>query len=285
VPSLFRRVGRYVPSGLLDPRENRLTEAFASVLERVDRLPARLVADWCGVSAPAQAASIRTQRRTASGGFVDLELRFAGDAPLLVWVEVKHGADLHEQQIESYASDILAEALGERHLVLLAPRQSMPQSTQGATPVEWQRVARLLQSLERDKSLHDVERFLVREFCRYLKEEGLADEEALTAATAFALAARPTAERTLARLLEIVDGYVPAAWGEPTNFLKEGRRIAAQLRIVVVGELPDRRTRRGRVSFMGKEHVRVGLPFRCAAGRQPGRIRIPRRRDVPRGQE
>lgn len=40
------------------------------------------------------------------GGFVDLELRFAGDPPLLVWV--KHGADLHDQQIESYATDILA---------------------------------------------------------------------------------------------------------------------------------------------------------------------------------
>jgi hypothetical protein len=41
---LFRRVGKYVASGLVDPRENRLTEAFASVLERVEGRPALLVA-------------------------------------------------------------------------------------------------------------------------------------------------------------------------------------------------------------------------------------------------
>jgi hypothetical protein len=48
----------------------------------------------------------------------------------------------------------------------------------------------------------------------------LADEEALNPATAFVFAARPSAERTLARLLEIADGYVRNAWGEPTDFSK-----------------------------------------------------------------
>jgi hypothetical protein len=81
---------------------------------------------------------------------------------------------------------------------------------------------RELQSFERNEEIGDVERFLVQEFCRYLKEEGLGDEEAISAATAFALAAQPSAERTLARLTEIADGYIRAAWGKPTSFLKRG---------------------------------------------------------------
>jgi hypothetical protein len=222
MPSLFRRVGKYLPSTLLDPSENRLTESFASVLERVGSLPGFLVADWCDVPVPPERALVRTQRLTASGKFIDLELRFAGEKPLLVWVEVKHGADLHGGQIENYAADIATESLGEQRLILLAPRESMPFAPTGTTPVEWQRVGRQLRQLERGGTLDDIERFLVREFRRYLKEEGLADEEALNPATAFVFAARPSAERTLARLLEIADGYVRNAWGEPTDFSKRG---------------------------------------------------------------
>jgi hypothetical protein len=88
----------------------------------------------------------------------------------------------------------------------------MPEASSIATPVEWQRVGRQLERFEREEPLDDVERFLVREFRRYLKEEGLADEGALTAAAAFAFAARPSAERTLARLVEIADASRATAW-------------------------------------------------------------------------
>jgi hypothetical protein len=43
--SLFRRVGKCLPSPLVDPGENRLTESFASVLEWVKGLPGVLVAE------------------------------------------------------------------------------------------------------------------------------------------------------------------------------------------------------------------------------------------------
>jgi hypothetical protein len=46
---------------------------------------------------------------------------------------------------------------------------------QGTASVEWQSVGRELQSFERNEEIGDVERFLVQEFCRYLKEEGLGD--------------------------------------------------------------------------------------------------------------
>jgi hypothetical protein len=99
---------------------------------------------------------------------------------------------------------------------------------QGTASVEWQSVGRELQSFERNEEIGDVERFLVQEFCRYLKEEGLGDEEAISAATAFALAAQPSAERTLARLTEIADGYIRAAWGKPTSFLKRAAQRSSR---------------------------------------------------------
>jgi hypothetical protein len=41
--SLFSRVTRYPPSPSMDPRENRLTEITAAVLERVDELAEKLL--------------------------------------------------------------------------------------------------------------------------------------------------------------------------------------------------------------------------------------------------
>lgn len=74
---LFRRLSRY-PRGETNPRENRLTEAFAVVLDRVPGLAAALVEEWTGLSVAGQPL-VTTQRPTHSGYFVDLELRF-GDA-------------------------------------------------------------------------------------------------------------------------------------------------------------------------------------------------------------
>ncbi len=41
--SLFKRTGSYLSSASLDPGENRLTEAFAAVLERVNGLPTAIL--------------------------------------------------------------------------------------------------------------------------------------------------------------------------------------------------------------------------------------------------
>ena len=126
---------------------------------------------------------VTTQRSTVSGKFVDLELRFSGERPLLLWVEVKHGADLHGDQLESYWTDINGETFGERQLVLLAPRQSMPAAGENVVAIEWQDVARRLTVFARRAEIDAVDRWLVNELVTYLKEEGLADEDALSPAT------------------------------------------------------------------------------------------------------
>jgi hypothetical protein len=101
VTSLFRKLGRYPVGASVDPRENRLTEAFASALERVDGLAQTLVGEWLGVVSPEGPVLIRTQRATVNGRFVDLELCFGPPAlpERRVWVEIKHGADLHDDQL------------------------------------------------------------------------------------------------------------------------------------------------------------------------------------------
>jgi hypothetical protein len=56
--SLFRRVSRYPQFASVDPRENRLTEAFAALLERVDGLAGALVADWAQCAPPEGRVSV-----------------------------------------------------------------------------------------------------------------------------------------------------------------------------------------------------------------------------------
>jgi hypothetical protein len=122
--SLFRRAARFQRSVAVDPRENRLTEAFAAVLERDPLLTTELVKRWTSADVPEGSVSVRTQRLTASGAFIDLELAFGSLAApnLRVWVEVKHGAGLHENQLETYLDDLKVEHHAESRLVFLAPR-------------------------------------------------------------------------------------------------------------------------------------------------------------------
>ena len=122
--SLFGRVTRYRMGAAHDPRENRLTEVTAGVLERTDGLALEVARSWLqprphdAAGAPAWTAArdalseegvglrgVRTQRYTRRGGFVDLELSFGPrlatvTQEIVLWVEVKHGISPHEDQLE-----------------------------------------------------------------------------------------------------------------------------------------------------------------------------------------
>jgi hypothetical protein len=227
VLSLFRRVTRY-PRGDIDPGENRLTECFAAVLERSDGLAAALVNNWLEIDLPAEMPVwVRTQRATVGGRFVDLELAFgAAAAPeLRVWVEIKHGADTHENQLANYLTDIPFETQDAARVVLLAPRGTMPEAPAQVPRVEWQSVGRLVRTWCRYEAAHGRAEWLGGEFISYLREEGLMDGERLSAAHAFELEARPAAERTVARLMEIAQSHVVAGWGKPERTGGQGSRF------------------------------------------------------------
>jgi hypothetical protein len=226
--SVFHRFGRFPPSLEIDQRENRLTEAFASVLEHVDGLSGALVAEWTQAQPPEGRARLRTQRPTVGGRFVDLEISFgpATRPELRVWVEIKYGADLHDEQLANYIRDLGQELQDKWCLVLLAPRQSFPEDSDGTTPVQWQQLGRFLQRHAARTDFSDAGRWLLAQFLSYLKEQGLMDDEALTPAHAFELSARPAAERTIGRVVEAARPIIDDAWGSPNNYAKKGKKPA-----------------------------------------------------------
>jgi hypothetical protein len=73
---------------------------------------------------------VRTQIATPKGGFVDLEVWLRPEKPadpapdVLVWVESKHGSDIHDTQLDIYLQDI--DAQPAVHKVVLLPVPPRP---------------------------------------------------------------------------------------------------------------------------------------------------------------
>jgi hypothetical protein len=171
---------------------------------------------------------LRTQRSTVGGRFVDLEIAFGPPThpELRVWVEIKHGADLHGEQLANYIRDAAHELHDEWRLVLLAPRQSFPEDSNGAIPVEWQQLGRFLQRQAGRNHMDGIGQWLLDQFLSYLKEQGLMDDESLTPAHAFELSARPAADRTIGRIVEGARPIIDSAWGSPNDYAKRGQKPA-----------------------------------------------------------
>lgn len=208
--SLARRVVRYAPT-LLDPRENRLTEVLAWTLAVVPEFASDLVVAMGG-RPPESPAFVRTQRSTVGGRFVDLEISYGslGAPELLIWIEIKHGASLHESQMESYETDMVFEPAAMKLLGLLAPRDAMP-AWDGPSRT-WQEAAVLARRRREQLSPNDATHLALDEFLRYLDEEGLMDPTALTAADAFELTARPAADRAITELTRLATAKVEKGW-------------------------------------------------------------------------
>lgn len=203
------RVSRYARPTLVEQRENRLTEVFAAALERTDGLALHLAKEWLspdpGMHPSAEPASwsaarvaldedglalrlpVRTQRLTRSAKLVDLELRFRRQSSssaddVVIWVEVKHGANPHENQLSNYIRDLAGLNVRAGAVVLLAPRWSYPfvgaePEPPGVPQRTWQQTAA---RCGRWRSADGVQRFLVKEFLDYLQEESLMDPDVIT---------------------------------------------------------------------------------------------------------
>lgn len=231
--SLFRRTLKYLPGQLVDPGENRLTEALAAVLERTPGLPTVVVREWCGVAVIAEGTTwrerVRTQCQTEGGGFVDLEIRLVPEladggnhrgegraepeSSVLVWVEVKNGAGLHGAQLETYLRDIEREGASHTHVQLLVPRgfdEPYPKAVRCET---WQQLAaRLKRFRYGTASRNSVESWLVGELLAYLKEENLMDDDRLNAQHAFVASVLPATQSVFTALWDIVEGRVRTGW-------------------------------------------------------------------------
>ena len=167
---------------------------------------------------------------TIRGRYVDLEVLLrpkpgVGEPGLLIWVEVKHGADVHGDQIDdAYLHDIAGRYPGEnltRAVVLLGPRGWEPTQAVPAAALraDWQAFARELPGFAADTSAPE-QRWLIHEYNRYLKEEGLSDPDALTVSSALALMQYEQAEEAAAGICEHADAFVAEHRGDRTDFAK-----------------------------------------------------------------
>lgn len=239
-PSFFSRISKYRP-GASDPRENRLTEITAATLENVRDLPVAfaraLLKPASGVSVPAPSqsealarldalvqptAQIRTQR-AAGGGFVDIELILRCSATgddLKIWVEVKHQAGLHGDQLATYDAS-LNTAPGAGVIIVVAPRSRMPQ-VDGVVVVSWQHVARVLRTTH-SVVLPPEQHWLLEQYFSYLREEGLMDPNSLTPEHATALDHVRRAVSVAHLICEEAVSHVNAVW--PTALEPGDRKV------------------------------------------------------------
>lgn len=218
-PSLFRRIARY-PRGETNPRENRLTEALAVVLERVPGLAAALVEEWTDVSVEERLPMVTTQRATHQGYFIDMELRF-GDLrarpDAVIWIECKLCAPPVREQLDRYAADLRYIGARESALVLLAPAPAIASADLEPHKARaWQGVDRWLRD-RLDPSaparIDEDGRWLVGELVTYLKEEGVA-EEALSVEHTQALRHRRSADRLVSEIMRAAEEFVDREWGD-----------------------------------------------------------------------
>jgi hypothetical protein len=233
VTSLFRRATKYPAS------ENRLTEVFAAVLERVPDLCFAILEFWdkelvSGLDRKKCRPRIDTQVLTVGGGTVDLEIKLSSVAGLpegpgddgtgvtphevLCWVEAKKGkgAKLGLLQLERYRANIESRGAQKSCVRLLVPRDFQGQGREDRDT--WQELARFLARHRRQEgNLSEAHAWLVGEFLEYLKEEGLMDEERLTVQHAFVVSALPPVQSALSRVWEAVDERLAVRWGKPSK--------------------------------------------------------------------
>jgi hypothetical protein len=244
-PSFFSRLSRYQPALFLDQHENRLTEITAALLEQSalfrDRLIRHLLEDTgdsgsfrapmaadqlqelrdASASADGASATIATQVPTVGGRFVDLEIEITDHADpasgLLLWIEVKDGADVHGDQLHAYVEEIVGRAAGRSsRVVLLVPSGWEPAIPSAIPPsvlvADWEGVAALAADLAEDD---DHLGWLFGEYVEYLKEEGLSETEhrPLDEFSARALMEAESIEDTETALCERAASFLVRDWG------------------------------------------------------------------------
>ena len=217
MPSLFSRLSRHAHNPLRDPGEERLTEAFATTLEAAPEATAELLRGLRLGTPPSDAPlAVTTQRRTAGGDRVDIELRYGATAApeLIIWLELKKDAPPDPDQMQRYAAALNALRCSSALALLTKRGVVVPDSTSGEH-TNWQEVARLLgvwSRAAREESPESHATVLVVEFLSYLEEEELTRTEAFTVVDALALSNVGKASARLSEIVELARTEVGTRW-------------------------------------------------------------------------
>lgn len=232
----FSLVSQYAGSSDMQPRENRLTNNFAGTLMHADGLALVLARSWLASENSSEAwyeagrrldqpglllRGVRPQRPCGVGRHVDLELTFgvAGDSAAqdtVLWVEVKHGADPHEQQLDNYLDDLERLGVHAGAVVLLAPRGSYPFDPE--PPAEcpqrtWQQSASDIVGWLAG-ALDPVGRFLATELLDYLRKERLMDPTVITPFQLAAIAESDRAHEAVAFGCKLAAERIETGWAK-----------------------------------------------------------------------
>src|SRR4051794_15514715 len=103
--SLFGRLTRFAYNPRRDPREERLTEAFAEVLRSSRHAAVHLLRELELLDGdPGGGFDVVTQRFTTGGDRVDIEVRFgpASRPRQVTWLELKWDAEPDPDQLRRY---------------------------------------------------------------------------------------------------------------------------------------------------------------------------------------
>ncbi len=245
-PSFFSRVTKY-SSG-----ENRLTEAFAALLNQVDGLALALAREWLdpdnydtardercaeatrdafvrlsGENTTVSRISTQVPRYLTQRRRVDLEIDFeCGGEPQKVRVEVKHGTDPHNLQVQDYQQ---REESGSPSVpvVLLAPSCQLPFGGEGdeeweeapasAPQRSWQSAVEIIKDFEinqSDPAQEPTARWMRDEFIKFATEEGLMPAEAIDTEGAARIANLTRSKSALDELVQSARKVLEADWGK-----------------------------------------------------------------------
>ena len=236
--SFFGQLTKYSTDHESDPRENRLTEALAAVLRKVDGLAPALVELWldpeeikvgrgevwenppdCAIAlhkkvkaAPTQPQVMTQEMRVLDGQrrYIDIEVVFSPADR--VRVEVKYGSDPHSSQVEAYEEGLTVP------VVILAPARQLPfkdkdkvEAPPSAPQRSWQSTVEVVAAF---KPPDEVGQWLCGQFIEFAKEEELMPAEALNSDTVAALAKWNDASSSLNEMVEIARHHIVEVWCE-----------------------------------------------------------------------
>lgn len=247
--SAFRRLTRYAGG------ENRLTEVLAAAFEEVPLLAWHAARMWTGQgaaprerSSPANGAlhdrlansdirfvRVVSQVPTANKKVVDLQLRFGTEPTarrddVVIWVENKHGARLHDNQINNYleALPCLDVDPDHRTVVFLAPHGSLPSEDVPAQVPQrsWISLGHLVGQLLPAAS-DPIDAYVLKECLTYMQDEQLTDPPVITPELLVALRHATAAESALVAICEQVSTALAASSWKEADDREETRRKPA----------------------------------------------------------
>lgn len=230
----FGRITRYSTSTVSNPREDRLTEITAVVMQHVpelpstfarlllgDQLPAWVQSDKCSVSIETQ---VPVHGDTRSG-FVDLVLEFTetgSERPrsFITYIENKHGSDLSgDDQLDVYLQSMRRLGKSDRGmLVVLAPASfGSSAADSNRNPVQlvyWEAVASALRVFARTHRTIENS-WLLEEFLEYLQQEDLMPAKPLDVESLMYMALYVEASKSVNDLHRLALEQIAEEWGQP----------------------------------------------------------------------